>query len=252
MSLTTAFAGYALFLTSVIVALFCVKAIRIAFDLSKFFTPFYIGAFAFACLAGGIYAISNTGVIKRNSVQADRLSELCKGATIDVRQIASGVTNLYVNEDYAPSYVRFSPGYMLQGSSLGYGLLTSGKIQFLERLELNRNGLGQNLVRLRLENKEGKTSREFVDSITADYAVIQKSLVSEQDKSLNLTGAEVRVENRRTGELLSRFTYFGMTELPYKHCPSFEGNLLPIEIVYYVLGLGSENDRILLKNRLNP
>lgn len=250
MSLTTAFAGYAFFLTSVIVVLLCIKAVRIALDQPAFFVPFYIAALAICCLVGGVYAISHTGLIERNSSQAERLSELCKGATLDVRHIASGATNLYVNDDYAPSYVRFSPGYTLHGSSFGYGLLTSGKIQFLERLELNQNGLGQNLVRLRLENKDGKIARESVDSITADYAVIKKPLVSEQDKSLKLTGAEVRVENRQTGELLGRFVYFGMTELPYKHCPSFDGDVLQMEIVYYLLGLGSESERASLKRRL--
>jgi hypothetical protein len=244
-SLTTTFAGYAFFLSAIIVVMLCFRAMPEALGTTSLTVPFVVVAVGLVAIASGIFSITQTGKIKRHSVQAERLTELCSGASLEIRRTVSGVDNLYVDSDYAPQF----RGGTIQASSLGYGFLTSGYLQFLERKELGDKGQS-NLVRLRQASKAESVTREMIASITADYVVTSTPLISESDKSLHLLGSEVRIENRKTNELLGRLRYFGMNELPYKFCPSFGGDLDPSLVVLYVLGLGPENVRAYAKRYL--
>ena len=247
MAFAVTFFGFFAFLAGVIVVISCfvgyLKA-RSAEDLHGVFATLAIGIIS-TTLA--FVSITQTGEIKRISVRSARFSELCPTAKLEILKTVTGVDSIFIDPDFEPVFMRNGASFGIIGDKF----LNSGYIKSFE--VLNRDGVDraeEKYLRLSKGATPGARIRLETNELQSRYAMTSIRSTSQWDEQIGITGSEMLITDRITGEPIAKLRYFWSTEYFNQYCPSFDGTLFPSLVTMYVLGFGSESTRENIRKEL--
>lgn len=148
----------------------------------------------------------------RLAYEADKkFEEYCKSAGEKIYEVPEFINSIYVDPDGSTKYGKIKNGiYGDRESSffLGSSFVHYGAINYFEKKNYASSN-DPNAPKFTKHQSGQDFNGEPVNEISSEYAVLQKSLVSEEEnKLLKLTGIEVSIVNLKTEKQMAKLVYF--------------------------------------------